>query len=80
MNSTSESATSVTDDDQNPTIPNKPARVVVDFDNTHLAALPNAIPSSFAPVRDIRLGQSRPDAVRLVIDLDHAYPVITHDR
>jgi type IV pilus secretin PilQ/predicted competence protein len=48
-----------------------PSRVVLDFDNTRLSALPNAIPSSYAPVRGVRLGQSRPDALRLVIDLDY---------
>jgi type IV pilus secretin PilQ/predicted competence protein len=48
-----------------------PPRVVVDFDNTRLSALPNAIPSSYAPVLGVRLGQSQPDALRLVIDLDH---------
>jgi len=49
-----------------------PPRVVVDFDNTRLSVPQNAIPSSYQPVHGVRLGQARPDQVRLVIDLDHA--------
>ena len=48
-----------------------PARVVVDFDHAHLAVTRNAIPSSYGPVRGVRLSQFRLDQVRLVIDLDH---------
>ena len=31
----------------------------------------NAVPSNYEPVRGVRLGQSRPDQVRVVIDLRH---------
>ena len=51
-----------------------PARVVVDFDDAGLSVSRNAIPSSFEPVRGVRLGQSQPNAVRLVIDLVHVAP------
>jgi type IV pilus secretin PilQ/predicted competence protein len=46
-----------------------PLRVVVDFDNTRLAAVPNTIPSDYDPVRRVRVGQANPDQVRIVIDL-----------
>ena len=49
-----------------------PPRVVVDFDHTTLSVPRNAIPSSYDPVRGVRLGQSQPDQVRLVIDLEHS--------
>jgi len=51
-----------------------PPRIVVDFDHTNLSVPRNAIPSSYEPVRGVRLGQSQPDQVRLVIDLDHPAP------
>lgn len=46
-----------------------PTRVVVDFDQASLAAQHNTIVSEYDPVRRVRLGQSRPDQVRVVIDL-----------
>ena len=46
-----------------------PARVAVDFDEARLAAPSNTIASEYDPVRRVRLGQSRPDQVRVVIDL-----------
>jgi type IV pilus assembly protein PilQ len=46
-----------------------PPRVVVDFAKTRLAAVGNAIPSDYAPVRRVRVGQANPDQVRVVIDL-----------
>jgi type IV pilus assembly protein PilQ len=46
-----------------------PARVVVDFDEARLAAPRNTIASDYDPVRRVRLGQPRPDQVRVVIDL-----------
>jgi type IV pilus secretin PilQ/predicted competence protein len=49
-----------------------PPRVVVDFDGAHLAAPRNIIASDHDPVRRVRLGQSRPDQVRVVIDLTSA--------
>ncbi len=46
-----------------------PPRVVVDFSNARLSTGHNAIPSNYEPVRGVRLGQYRPDEVRVVIDL-----------
>jgi hypothetical protein len=46
-----------------------PPRVVVDFDEARLAVPSNTVASDFAPVRRVRLGQARPDQVRVVIDL-----------
>ena len=50
----------------------EPPRVVVDFDGARLAAPRNIIASDHDPVRRVRLGQSRPDQVRVVIDLTSA--------
>ena len=49
-----------------------PPRVVVDLGGARLTETRNVIPSDHAPVRRVRLGQSRPDQVRVVIDLDNA--------
>lgn len=46
-----------------------PPRVVVDVDHARLAVAHNAVASNYAPVRGVRLGQFRPDEVRVVIDL-----------
>ena len=46
-----------------------PLRVVVDFDAARLVAPRNTIASEHEPVRRVRLGQTRPDQVRVVIDL-----------
>jgi type IV pilus assembly protein PilQ len=46
-----------------------PPRVVVDLDDAKLAAGRNAVSSTFAPIRGVRLGQYKPDQVRVVIDL-----------
>ena len=46
-----------------------PLRVVIDFDGARLAAPRHAVPSSFEPVRGLRLGQFQPDQARLVVDL-----------
>ena len=48
-----------------------PPRVVLDFNDAHLAVGRNAVPSSYEPIRGVRLGQFRPDQVRVVIDLEH---------
>src|ERR1700719_1193023 len=51
-----------------------PPRVVVDFDEARLAAPSNTIASDYDPVRRVRLGQSRPDQVPVVLDLaSHVY-------
>ena len=46
-----------------------PPRVVVDLDGTRLAAGRDLVPSSYEPVRAVRLGQPQPGQVRVVIDL-----------
>ncbi len=48
-----------------------PPRVVVDLGGARLTETRNTIASDHAPVRRVRLGQSRPDQVRVVIDLDN---------
>ena len=47
-----------------------PPRVVIDFDGARLAATRNTVASDYDPVLRVRLGQARPDQVRVVIDLD----------
>jgi len=49
-----------------------PPRVVLDLGGARLTETRNTIASDYAPVRRVRLGQSRPDQVRVVIDLDNA--------
>ena len=49
----------------------EPSRVVVDLSGARLSVVRNAIPSSYEPIRGVRLGQYRPDQVRVVIDLLH---------
>jgi type IV pilus secretin PilQ/predicted competence protein len=49
-----------------------PPRVVVDLGGARLTETRNTIASDHAPVRRVRLGQSHPDQVRVVIDLDNA--------
>ena len=51
-----------------------PPRVVVDFDAAHLTAPRNVIASDHEPVRRVRLGQSQPGQVRVVIDLAAVTP------
>ena len=46
-----------------------PDRLVLDFAGTRLAVQKTMIPGVSAPVRGVRLGQFRPDVVRVVIDL-----------
>ena len=48
-----------------------PPRVVVDLGGARLTETRNTIASDHAPVRRVRLGQSRPDQIRVVIDLDN---------
>jgi type IV pilus assembly protein PilQ len=57
-----------------------PDRLVLDFAGTRLAVEKSAIPGVSAPVRGVRLGQFRPDVVRVVIDLSETAPYqISHD-
>jgi type IV pilus assembly protein PilQ len=51
-----------------------PDRLVLDFAGTRLAVQKTAIPGVSAPVRGVRLGQFRPDVVRVVIDLSETAP------
>jgi type IV pilus secretin PilQ/predicted competence protein len=51
-----------------------PDRLVLDFAGTRLAVQKMVIPGVSAPVRDVRLGQYRPDVARVVIDLTEAAP------
>jgi type IV pilus assembly protein PilQ len=51
-----------------------PARLVLDFVDTNLAVSRYTVPSDFAPVRDVRLGQSKPGLSRVVIDLFQFVP------
>ena len=51
-----------------------PDRLVLDFAGTRLAVQRTMIPGVSAPVRGVRLGQFRPDTVRVVIDLSETTP------
>ncbi len=51
-----------------------PDRLVLDFAGTRLAVQKTTIPGVSAPVRGVRLGQFRPDIVRVVIDLTDTTP------
>ena len=57
-----------------------PDRLVLDFAATRMAVQKTIIPGVAAPVRDVRIGQFRPDVARVVIDLLGAAPYqIGHD-
>ena len=57
-----------------------PERLVLDFEGTRLAVHRTAIPGVSAPVREVRLGQYRPDVARVVVDLTASTPYqISHD-
>src|SRR5580704_2532926 len=49
-----------------------PPRLVLDFTNARLETSNHPVSNSIEPVRDVRLGQSDAENVRLVIDLDRA--------
>jgi len=51
-----------------------PDRLVLDFSGARLAVQKTVIPGVSAPVRDVRLGQYRPDVARVVVDLTGAAP------
>ncbi|HET9803080.1 MAG TPA: type IV pilus secretin PilQ [Candidatus Acidoferrum sp.] len=51
-----------------------PDRLVLDFSGARLAVQKTMIPGVSAPVRGVRLGQYRPDVVRVVIDLSETTP------
>ena len=51
-----------------------PARLVLDFANTRLSVSKFSVPSEYSPVRDVRMGQSKTDQSRIVIDLSKPFP------
>lgn len=57
-----------------PTRMQNPDRLVLDFAGTRMAVQKTVIPGVSAPVRDVRLGQYRPDIARVVIDLTASSP------
>jgi type IV pilus assembly protein PilQ len=57
-----------------------PERLVLDFSGARLAVEKTVIPGSAEPVRDVRLGQYRPNIARVVVDLTGVTPYqISHD-
>jgi type IV pilus assembly protein PilQ len=57
-----------------------PERLVLDFTGARMGVQKSSIPGVSAPVRDVRLGQFRPDVARIVIDLTAATPYqIAHE-
>jgi len=51
-----------------------PDRLVLDFTGARMAVQKTVIPGVAAPVRDVRVGQYRPDVARVVVDLTTATP------
>src|SRR5690242_1038899 len=57
-----------------------PDRLVLDFSGARLAVDKSVIPGASEPVRDVRLGQFRPNVARVVVDLAKDSPYhISHD-
>lgn len=57
-----------------------PERLVLDFAGARMGVQKSSIPGVAAPVRDVRMGQFRPDVARVVIDLtDYAPYQIAHE-
>jgi type IV pilus assembly protein PilQ len=57
-----------------------PERLVLDFAGARLSVQNTSIPGVSAPVRGVRMGQFRPDVVRVVIDLTSSAPYqIAHE-
>jgi len=57
-----------------------PERLVLDFNGARLGVQRTVIPGVSAPVRDVRIGQFRPDMARVVVDLTEETPYqITHE-
>jgi type IV pilus assembly protein PilQ len=51
-----------------------PDRLVLDFSGARLAVSKTVIPGTAEPVRDVRLGQYRPNVARVVVDLSNVAP------
>ncbi|MGC1619372.1 MAG: type IV pilus secretin PilQ [Candidatus Acidiferrum sp.] len=51
-----------------------PERLVLDFSGARLAIEKSVIPGSAEPVRDVRVGQYRPNVARVVVDLTSPAP------
>jgi len=51
-----------------------PERLVLDFSGARLAVDKTVIPGTAEPVRDVRLGQYRPNVARVVVDLSSESP------
>ena len=51
-----------------------PERLVLDFSGARLAVEKTVIPGSAEPVRDVRVGQYRPNVARVVVDLTSVAP------
>jgi type IV pilus assembly protein PilQ len=60
--------------DVHPVRMQNPERLVLDFSGAHLNVQKTTIPGVSAPVREVRLGQFRPDVARVVIDLTGSAP------
>jgi len=57
-----------------------PERLVLDFAGARMGVPKSSIPGVAAPVRDVRMGQFRPDVARIVIDLTVSAPYqIAHE-
>jgi type IV pilus assembly protein PilQ len=57
-----------------------PERLVLDFSGARLAVDKTVIPGVAEPVRDVRLGQYRPNVARVVVDLTGVSPYqVSHD-
>lgn len=57
-----------------------PERLVLDFAGARMGVQKSSIPGVSAPVRDVRMGQYRPDVARVVIDLTGSAPYqIAHE-
>ena len=54
-----------------------PSRIVLDFAETRLSIRKYKMPSEYAPVMDVRVGQPNPGQSRVVIDLDKLVPFTT---
>ena len=54
-----------------------PPRLVLDFADTRLNVAKNKLPSDYAPVLDVRMGQPNPGQSRIVIDLAKLVPFST---